>query len=377
MPTYVPPKKNTAFVFYTALVSRSNPNVFQSNPTLATGDVKVAIDDGSLSNLATLPSVSPAGSKLVKVSLSADEMNGDNITVVFSDAAGDEWQDQIITIQTVGSNQIDDLATPATVWSYNSGSGRTLTSFGTLIADIWSYVSGAGRTLTSFGSLVSDVRGEVDDALADYDPPTKAEMDAAFSALNDISTTEVRTEVDAGIAAALTNIASAVWSFAGSLGSALVATLQDVVWSATGRTLTQTAAEVQEAMTGTNIVIHRGDTWAWSLTGLGDIRTRTKLYFTLKSSTIHSDAEALVQIEETAGLLRLNGAAATDAMLGDITVNDATEGDITITLSAAATAQLQEASNLVYDVQMITPDGVDTLTQAKASVTADVTRAVS
>jgi hypothetical protein len=110
MATYNPPKKNTALIFYTSLTSQADPRLLQANPTLATGDVKVSIDGGALANLATLPSVSPASSVMVKVSLSAAEMNGDNITVVFRDAAGAEWGDQEVVLQTA-ANQFDDIAT--------------------------------------------------------------------------------------------------------------------------------------------------------------------------------------------------------------------------------------------------------------------------
>lgn len=191
-------------------------------------------------------------------------------------------------------------------------------------ASVWSYST---RTLTSFGSLVSD-------------------------------------------------IAAAVWGYATRTITSGGITAAEI-WSYVSRTLTQTAAEVQEAMTGTNIVIHRGDTWSWSLTGLGNISARTKLYFTLKSSTIHADSDALVQVEETGGLLRLNGAAVESGDGGELAVDDETSGDITITLSAATTAQLTPAPGLVYDVQMVTATGVDTLTQASATVTADVTRSVT
>jgi len=138
------------------------------------------------------------------------------------------------------------------------------------------------------------------------------------------------------------------------------------------------AAEVQAAVAdGATLVIHRGDTWTATLTGLGNISGREKLWFTIKSSPFQTDAEALVQIEETDGLIRLNGAAATAAW-GDIAVNDAVSGDVTITLTAAATAQLTPASNLVYDVQMkVADDTITTLTQSTASVVADVTRATS
>lgn len=113
MPSYAPPKKNAEYIFYVALASQANANTFQSNPTLAAGDAKVSIDGGALNNLATLPAVTPASSKMVKVTLSASEMNGDNITVVLSDASGAEWRDLVVNLQTA-ARLFDDLAYPTT-----------------------------------------------------------------------------------------------------------------------------------------------------------------------------------------------------------------------------------------------------------------------
>jgi hypothetical protein len=108
MTSYVPPKKNAAHVFYAGLEDRANPGLFKVNPTIAAGDFKVSLDDGTLTNLTTLPAVTPAGSRRVKFSLSAAEMNGDNVTVVGSDAAGAEWLDFLKNIQTA-AYQIDDI----------------------------------------------------------------------------------------------------------------------------------------------------------------------------------------------------------------------------------------------------------------------------
>src|SRR5262245_54360663 len=99
MATGVPPKKNNAYVFFTGLVSQANSLTLQSNPTLAAGDVQVSVDGGTFAPLATLPTVTPTGSKSVKVSLTASEMNGDNIVVLFSDLAGAEWCEQLIELQ--------------------------------------------------------------------------------------------------------------------------------------------------------------------------------------------------------------------------------------------------------------------------------------
>ena len=109
MSTYVPPKRATQFIFYVGLVSQADTKVFQSNPTIAAGDFKVSIDGGALANLTTLPTVDPAASKAVKITLSIAEMTGDNIQLICSDASGAEWCDLIVNIQTV-SNQVDELA---------------------------------------------------------------------------------------------------------------------------------------------------------------------------------------------------------------------------------------------------------------------------
>ena len=118
MTTYVVPKRGVEYITFVPLVSQANTKIMQANPTIAAGDFKVSIDGGALANPSTLPAVTPAGSKMVKITLSAAEMTGDNITLIASDAAGAEWCDLVVNIQT-SARQIDDLAYPTT-------SGRSL-----------------------------------------------------------------------------------------------------------------------------------------------------------------------------------------------------------------------------------------------------------
>jgi hypothetical protein len=115
MATYVPPKKGVEYITYIALTSQADTKKFQVNPTIAAGDFKISIDGGALANLTTLPSVAPASSVWVKITLSTDEMNGDNIQVQCIDAAGAEWADYALNIPT-SARQIDDLAEG--VWDY-------------------------------------------------------------------------------------------------------------------------------------------------------------------------------------------------------------------------------------------------------------------
>jgi hypothetical protein len=96
-----PPKKNQAFVAYVTLEDYNNPGMFKINPTLAAGDCKVQTDNGALTNTATAADVDPDSGYSVKISLSAGEMNGDNIVVMMKDQTSPpEWCDLVLSINT-------------------------------------------------------------------------------------------------------------------------------------------------------------------------------------------------------------------------------------------------------------------------------------
>ena len=75
---------------------------YKTTPTLASGDFKIEKDGGAAANLATLPTVAPAGGSSLDISFSAAEMQGKLITLRAVDAAGAEWNDDAIIIATVG-----------------------------------------------------------------------------------------------------------------------------------------------------------------------------------------------------------------------------------------------------------------------------------
>lgn len=138
---------------------------------------------------------------------------------------------------------------------------------------------------------------------------------------------------------------------------------------------------VSTPISGTAITILRGDTFECSISDLGSLASYVSLDFTVKADKSEADSAALIRIRLNAtgltdGLLTLNGATPSNADDGSIAITDAAAGDITITLAASCTDDLATGT-YAYDVQLIEASEVSTLTSGKATVTADVTRAVA
>jgi hypothetical protein len=335
-------------------------------------------------------------------------------------------------VWAVGTRTLTSFGTlVADIWA---NATRTLSSFGTLVADVWGYdiaLSGANTagakanatwtnnaalrlmgmqtvthsenptayTIQAWNStnqvtLDGSVASSVDDAYtgatlamagANYEPFAVRRI-TAYDGTTKVATLDSNLPSDPtgkyyGIFATVINpdasslTAADVWSY-GTRTLTSFGTLVADIWAYTSRTLTQTAASIVAALTGSQISIRRGDLFSVSLTGLGNISARTALYFTIKSNLDTQDADALVQISESGGLLYLNGATTTTSN-GTLTVTDATAGNITITIKAAATASLAARRGAYYDVQMVTASGVSTLTESSANILADVTRRTS
>jgi hypothetical protein len=98
---YNPPKRGEDFIFYVTLEDVGNPGNFKVNPTIAAGDFKISLDDGALTNLTTTPTVSPAGSIWVKITVSVSEMTCDNAKIQGIDQTSPkEWSDFSVCVVT-------------------------------------------------------------------------------------------------------------------------------------------------------------------------------------------------------------------------------------------------------------------------------------
>lgn len=196
---------------------------------------------------------------------------------------------------------------------------------------------------------------------ADLDNPTQYKADVSALALE----------------ATLTAIKGAGWT------DETLAALKALVDAVKAKTDLMDASSVNivSPISGTAITILRGDTFECDISGLGSLASYVSLDFTVKSNKSQADTDALIRIRLNAtgltdGLLTLNGATPLSADDGSIAITDAAAGDITITLAASCADDLA-VGTYVYDLQLIEVGDVSTLTSGKATVMADVTRAVA
>src|SRR5580765_3206589 len=98
---YNPPIKGQDFVLRISLSDMKLPGSFRFNPSITAGDFKVDKDGTGLTDLTILPVVQPAASVLVKIALTAAEMNADVVTIVGIDKTDPkDWADFVLSIAT-------------------------------------------------------------------------------------------------------------------------------------------------------------------------------------------------------------------------------------------------------------------------------------
>lgn len=321
-------------------------------------------------------------------------VNAFGIQFYHADAVGDGPTISVVTSADVA--QTGDTYAIANHATY--GNSALNTDIDAILAD-----TGTDGVVVSSHTTAAkaEIEAEVDDALNAYDPPTKGEMDTALVNLDaavssrgtadpgDVMTLTAaydaaKTAAQAGDAMALTaserTTLTAAIVAALTAATAYLAAIAAAVWAYATRTLTQSAASVTSTVSGTTITATRGDTLSASLAGLGNISTRSKLWFAVKVDPDNqTDSSATLLIEETAGLTVVEAAPYATTTDGSISVTNETTGALTITVKPAVTDDL-DVGTYRYDVQMLTTTGVvTTLTTGNfvVDVTTDVTRAIA
>jgi hypothetical protein len=214
---------------------------------------------------------------------------------------------------------------------------------------------GAGLTALPWNAAWdAEVQSEATDALNAYDPPTKTELDSAVAPL---ATAAALAVVDANVDA-----------------------IKVVTDSLDVSAVTQVAANDAGHLTITAAL-----TFSESVTGLTIPADWVTALWTLKADASKPDTAALVQLRETNpaaltdGIMRLNGAAVASpltAASGALLVTQAS-GRIDIYLTDEATALLDDATGLGWDVKFIDAAGDSTGYSGTADVVLTETKATA
>lgn len=157
-----------------------------------------------------------------------------------------------VSVQTDLATTTDVEGVPAAVWSYTT---RTLSSFGSLVADTATAVWSAGtRTLSSFGTLATDAAAAVW-AYATRILTAGTNISIPSASDNATATWAAETRTLSSFGTLVSDVATAVWAAGtrtlSSFGT-LVSDIATAVWAASTRTLTSgggggaTAQEVWE-----------------------------------------------------------------------------------------------------------------------------------
>lgn len=322
--------------------------------------------------------------------LQAQHVSGATLYAVLVDASGGVWNGSTFDSTPTGGE-----------WTGYDIALAEQGSSGYYVGDLPAIASGcyAYRVHKQLGGSPASTdpvvwTGELDSRLANLDMPLSTvagyvdtEVQAILTAqsalavmiasLSDMSPAEAQAAAAAALAAYPVPLIADIEAAIAAGSGATPETFWNYIGPG-GRTLSQSMIAILSSLIeGSSITITRGDSVSVSITGLGNLEDRTRLWFTVKARpSTDTDAQSKIQITEDGGLLRLNGAAADDSADGALTVDDEVDGDVTITLSAAAAAQLGPTESWRWDIQVAQPGpGVWTPRAGTFVVVVDVTKA--
>lgn len=193
------------------LVSQSSTHIFQTSPTIASGDFKktTVVSGGTvsaLSNLDNLPTIDPSGSAQVKIILSASETTaaaaGGHINIYAADVAGAEWDSVFVRVEVEASTTNARGADIQSRLPSALVSGRIDASVGAMAANVLTAASIASDAITA---------AKIADGAIDAATFAAGAINAAAIAADAITAAKIATDAidaDAIAASAVTEIQS-------------------------------------------------------------------------------------------------------------------------------------------------------------------------
>ncbi|MDH3267856.1 MAG: hypothetical protein OEM46_03275, partial [Ignavibacteria bacterium] len=179
--------------------SDGSANVTFANTSIATvANLTNAPTNGDLT--ATMKTSVTTAATAATPAVTVSDKTGFSLSTAGILAIWNQLTSALTTASTIGKLLVDNIN--ATISSRSSHVAADIWSVATrLLTAGTNIVLAKGTGVTGFNDLsAAEVNAEADQALADYDPPTKTEMDNGFAALNDISPSEVNAELDIALA---------------------------------------------------------------------------------------------------------------------------------------------------------------------------------
>jgi hypothetical protein len=304
-------------------------------------------------------------------SLQVYPLNSAGVTSILADYArrtGDYAT--VAALSTLQGNVTTILAD----YARRTGDYATVAALATLQGNVTTILADYARRTGDYATVaaLATLQGNVTTILADYARRTGdyATVGAAMNLIDALKNKVGTTGYDR-----TTDSLEALGEGGGGGGS----TAADI-WTYINRTLSQAAAAVMAAITGSDIAVYKNTTVTFTLTGLADFTGWSKIWFTAKSSLDDADSASIFQIVKsspaagTDGLLYINGIAGAAAK-GSITVLSTTS--ITVVLEASEAAKLS-AGVLYYDIKALVGTAINAVSESgRLTISDTVTKAIT
>lgn len=137
------------------------------------------------------------------------------------------------------------------------------------------------------------------------------------------------------------------------------------------------AVALNRPQVGDEIETIVGDTYDFEMDIPGDLTGAKKIYLNIKRRYSDADSASILMLEQTAGLMYIYGAAATEPLNGSLTVVTANPGKVRVRLAAVESSKVA-AYKYYYGVKVVASDDtVETRILGEWEFISPITKAIS
>jgi len=332
------PIKNSSFTLrIPGLVSQSDTDIFQVNPTLGASDVNHVGDGAWTGSLSSSPVAIGASSPSVEIDLTAGEMNYDEVIIWFRDLADSEWQDAGWLIYTV---------TACTVSDFDESADNVMLAASTHTGAVIPTVTSITNGVTLANDAITSAK---------YDESTAYPLASVDSG----STEVARTGADSDT---LEDISDEIAAISTTATVAISGTVAAQV--ATGRLSIRSYHTFGQSITST---------------ATSDLSSATKVWWAVKTNKIDTDNSAMVFVESGSGLTRYSGSAYTGASSNGSIAITGSSGDwsVALALEEAITASMSVHTGYYSEIKALVSNNTVAIWDGQANINQGIVQEIT